>query len=124
MNNISIEYDIPSQTRKHRSNIERLNIAEKQEWKCAMCYSLLNAAFEIDHEIPFSLVGENTPLQALCSNCHALKSRLERKHIAKVKRNRKIVEASRFCTWWKVCSRCASIYDAVWFVRKHECPKQ
>lgn len=105
--------------RAQRSVIERLSIARSQGWKCAGCFDLLNAAFEIDHKVPFSLVGENTPLQALCSNCHSLKSRFEQRLIARVKRQRRVVEQSRFRKWWSVCPKCAAIYDSMWFPAHH-----
>lgn len=106
--------------RKQLTVLQRLKIAEDQKWTCAMCNDLLNAAFEIDHLIPYALVGENTALQALCSNCHAFKSRSEQSHIYFVKTQLRRVSESKFSKWWSVCAACGSIYDHRWF-QPHAC---
>ena len=59
----------------------RWEIAAFQKWKCAMCKKLLPVTAEIDHKLPRHRGGSDKPknLQALCNNCHALKSRKESK---------------------------------------------
>ena len=46
-----------------------------------MCNQLLNSAFEVDHILALENGGEDDIMsnaQALCSNCHGLKSQRER----------------------------------------------
>lgn len=67
----------PAEKRKRSVN-ERLKkvVAANQSWKCALCKNVLNAAYEIDHIVPLYKNGSNLPtnLQALCRNCHGLKT--------------------------------------------------
>lgn len=67
--------------RKRLSNSTRLEIAARQYYKCAHCNSVLTHVFEIDHKIPWALCksNEKNNLQALCSNCHALKTNKDNK---------------------------------------------
>ena len=58
----------------------RRQIACSQRWKCEDCDELLDWAFEIDHRVPLFQGGtnESSNLAAICSNCHARKSIMER----------------------------------------------
>ena len=69
-------------------------VAASQEWKCKKCVTTLSSAFQIDHIIPKCQGGTNdvSNLQALCPNCHALKTQKEPKPARKVK-----IELP---TWW------------------------
>ena len=51
----------------------------EQKWRCALCKSLLNETYEIDHIEPLFKGGTNSEsnLQALCKRCHLMKSALE-----------------------------------------------
>ena len=51
-------------------------VAPNQKWTCNMCYKMLDASYEIDHTIPLYKGGTNNVenLQALCRNCHGLKT--------------------------------------------------
>lgn len=51
-------------------------VAAEQKWKCAICDCLLNACFEVDHKLRLASGGSNERinLQALCPNCHAIKT--------------------------------------------------
>ena len=51
-------------------------IASKQKWKCNNCKNILDHTYEIDHILPIYKGGTNTNdnLQALCRNCHGLKT--------------------------------------------------
>lgn len=76
--------------------LEKRLIAYEQAYRCAMCHLLLPPYFDIDHIIPlasstwqrqYSSVQEasqhankRTNLQALCCNCHRLKSMREQFH--------------------------------------------
>lgn len=62
----------------------RWEIAYRQEYKCATCQELLHPkAMDIDHIHALSEGGEDTieNCQALCTNCHAKKSRGENKGV-------------------------------------------
>ena len=67
---------------------ERLQIAARQQWTCAGCRVMLQAAFEIDHicELADGGPDEAHNMQALCASCHALKTQKAR--IARYRRIR------------------------------------
>ena len=54
----------------------RLEIAASQEWKCNKCSKLLSSVFEIYHIVRWtdSYDDSNENLQALCVECHKLKT--------------------------------------------------
>ena len=54
----------------------RLEIAASQEWKCNKCSKILSSVFEIDHIIRWvdSYDDSNENLQALCMECHKIKT--------------------------------------------------
>mgnify|MGYP000014564957 CR=1 FL=1 len=56
-------------------------VAGSQEWKCKKCAITLPSAYQIDHIKPKSQGGSNEldNLQALCPNCHAMKTQKEPK---------------------------------------------
>lgn len=58
------------------SEITKKQIAFNQNWKCATCDQTLPANYEIDHIIALMNGGNNeeSNLQALCRNCHGLKT--------------------------------------------------
>jgi len=62
------------------SSSQRMQIACRQQWDCAACNRRLHWTFEIDHMTPLCNGGSNNPdnLQALCTECHATKTRHER----------------------------------------------
>ena len=51
-------------------------IASNQKWHCNLCNNMLDASYEIDHIIPLYKGGNNEVynLQALCRNCHGMKT--------------------------------------------------
>ena len=56
----------------------RWEVAYRQKYKCQVCQELLHPkAMDIDHVLALSKGGEDVieNLQALCTNCHAKKSR-------------------------------------------------
>jgi len=63
----------------------RWEIAYKQQYKCNHCNDLLHPkSFDIDHIMPLFKGGQDNDLnnlQALCCNCHALKSRTEKQSL-------------------------------------------
>lgn len=63
------------------SELQRRCVAFRQNWKCKQCDNILTPVFHVDHIIPISQGGEGTEmnLQALCPNCHALKTAAERR---------------------------------------------
>ena len=66
--------------RKQFTPSQRLQIAYSQEWKCASCAQTLHWTFEIDHKQALFKGGNNSKhnLQALCAQCHRIKSYTER----------------------------------------------
>lgn len=68
---------------RHKRSVTSLQkriVAAKQKWRCGMCDKLLNAWYEVDHIQPLHQGGSNgmRNLQALCRDCHGLKSTQER----------------------------------------------
>jgi 5-methylcytosine-specific restriction endonuclease McrA len=55
---------------------EKKTVASSQRWCCNVCADLLNHTYEIDHVVPLYGGGTNerANLQALCCNCHSLKT--------------------------------------------------
>ncbi len=55
---------------------QRNLIAYNQKYKCKSCFEFLRPTFHIDHIIPISQGGDNSlqNMQALCYNCHGIKS--------------------------------------------------
>lgn len=63
--------------RKFLTSSRRNEIAHRQEWKCAgPCKQLLPPTWCMDHIVPLRSGGSNelSNFQALCANCHALKT--------------------------------------------------
>jgi 5-methylcytosine-specific restriction endonuclease McrA len=58
----------------------RLRIAWLQRYRCKVCDVLLHYTFEVDHAKPLFEGGSNdeSNLQALCAQCHRVKSVQER----------------------------------------------
>ncbi|XP_049850434.1 uncharacterized protein LOC126322603 [Schistocerca gregaria] len=65
------------------SPMSKKYVASLQTWKCAHCQEPLPSRFEVDHLIPWSEGGTDDldNLQALCPNCHAHKTELDRQVI-------------------------------------------
>ncbi len=54
-------------------------VAARQAWKCQVCKAVLPPSYEIDHVEPLWRGGGDcaSNLQAVCPNCHALKTQRE-----------------------------------------------
>ncbi len=65
--------------RKKWSPFQKNQVAEKQDWKCNDCKNKLNASFDLDHIVALRNGGKDEidNLQALCANCHRMKSSIE-----------------------------------------------
>ena len=68
---------VKKQQKRKYSTSHRIEIAYKSQYKCNSCKMLLPPTFEVDHIIELQDGGkdEYNNLQALCPNCHALKTR-------------------------------------------------
>lgn len=63
--------------RRRCTPLQRMHLAYKQNYVCAMCETLLPPQFDLDHIIPLHKGGSNdwkTNLQCLCAQCHNKKS--------------------------------------------------
>lgn len=63
-------------------------IAFKQDYKCFICKQILPPSFQVDHIIPHSISLDDTEenLQALCPNCHSIKTQRENSRIYNFKK--------------------------------------
>lgn len=70
----------PKNIKRHVNGDTKRVVACNQDWKCNHCKEKLPANYETDHIIPLFRGGTNEKanLQALCNNCHAQKSIMER----------------------------------------------
>ena len=75
-------------------------VASRQKWTCGGCGHILSSAFQVDHTVPLWRVGaddvENA--QALCPNCHAVKTQrenIERTQLRRLNEERRRTEALR-----------------------------
>lgn len=75
-------------TRKSIRESVKKQICYRQSYKCAKCSDLLPPSLQIDHIIPYCLSQNNEEdnLQALCPNCHSLKSQKENIRISQFKK--------------------------------------
>lgn len=66
-------------TRKHIPALIKDRVRYRQGYKCQGCFVLLPPGHEMDHVIPLWAGGKDdaSNLQALCGNCHNIKSRVE-----------------------------------------------
>ena len=76
----SSKNDMGREPRKRVTTLARDIIGARQSWSCAHCIKLLTPGYEIDHINPLFKGGTNdeSNLQALCRNCHGIKTILER----------------------------------------------
>ena len=65
-----------SKSKRKLSESTKKIIASNQKWTCKMCNNMLDASYEIDHIVPLYKGGNNEiyNLQALCRNCHGMKT--------------------------------------------------
>ena len=77
-----------SNTRKPIRESTKKEISYRQSYKCLSCCQLLPPSFQIDHIIPWSLSHDDSEenLQALCANCHSVKTQKEYMRIIQYKR--------------------------------------
>ena len=75
-------------TRKPIRESTKKEISYRQSYKCLACCQLLPPSFQIDHIIPWSLSHDDSEenLQALCANCHSVKTQKEYMRIIQYKR--------------------------------------
>jgi 5-methylcytosine-specific restriction endonuclease McrA len=74
----------PLRNKRQYSSTHRIEVAYRSKYRCNACNILLPPTFEVDHIKELRNGGEDvfSNLQALCPNCHALKTRANdlRKH--------------------------------------------
>ncbi len=78
----------------------RETVAFSQGWRCNECEEMLCPCFQIDHVVPWCIQQDNSiqNLQALCANCHAIKSSREARKIRRV-RIKQLSLGTKLC-WW------------------------
>jgi|Deesub1362A_J573_1020465.scaffolds.fasta_scaffold00370_31 hypothetical protein len=90
-------FDIFGEEKKRRKYISKADedkLLEKQKWKCARCGKILRPGrYHLDHKKPLALGGTNSirNLQALCPDCHHIKTKEDKKKIARTKKKEKNV---------------------------------
>ena len=74
--------------RKAIKDTVKKEVSYKQSYKCKSCSLLLPPSFQIDHIIPWSLCHDDSEenLQALCANCHSIKTQREALRIIQYKK--------------------------------------
>lgn len=85
------------QERKSLTPSRRNEIAWLQQWKCAgECQQLLPPTWCMDHIVPLRNGGTNelSNFQALCANCHALKTLKETQHAHELKSQIRVIKSS------------------------------
>lgn len=90
-------------------------VAFNQNYLCKECNSILPPSFQIDHIIPFSLSqdDEDENLQALCPNCHSLKTQRENMRISHFKKMYNIIENCWFCLEKNCNNTCSKILQKI-----------
>ena len=85
---------------------EKRVVAARQGWRCAGCGALLEAAFEVDHEVALFLGGEDAieNMHAKCVPCHREKTVRE-----EIDRLRAREAAARARRPPLVCTRCGRV---------------
>ena len=80
--------------RKSISISVQKNVAARQNYNCAICLEVLPSTYNIDHCIPWAVVKNNDDdnLQALCPNCHAVKTLSDNKKIKLWKMETEIIK--------------------------------
>lgn len=101
-----------------RESIKK-EISYRQSYKCLGCEDLLPPSFQIDHIIPWSLSHDDSEenLQALCPNCHSIKTQRESLRIIQYKRLQN--DCPQDCS---LCWFCLETYETSAFC-KHVCDK-
>lgn len=110
-------HDVEQAQRGRRRRIGSAEVQQRgalQHWKCKMCDRVFTGPFQIDHLIPFCLVGERSPLFALCGTCHDLKSRMEAKKIQRVRS----LASSLGHNTYRVCYLCEHVVSQYFH---HQC---
>ena len=76
--------NVPKKVKRSVSESKKKYIASNQKWRCAHCQNLLDNTYEVDHIIALYRGGTNdlTNLEALCRNCHGIKTFREKMNIA------------------------------------------
>ena len=69
--------------KRNVSESKKKYIASNQKWRCTHCNNLLDNTYEVDHIIALYRGGTNdlTNLEALCRNCHGVKTFKEKMNI-------------------------------------------
>ena len=69
--------------KRNVSESKKKYIASNQKWRCSHCNNMLDNTYEVDHIIALYRGGNNelNNLEALCRNCHGIKTFKEKMNI-------------------------------------------
>lgn len=103
-------------SRKLSESVKKI-VAHRQRYICFICNELLPPCFQVDHIIPHSISSDDTEnnLQALCPNCHSLKTQRENIRIQHYKKL--LLNCPDDC---KLCWFCVETYKSD---ESHNCDK-
>ena len=113
--------------RKHLTQMTKRLVAADQGWKCNLCKELLPACFEVDHIVPLWAYREQRiqgdpnreeNLQALCPNCHSLKTYRENNQRL-IKKQKQSLKPKKLASS-RHCFLCNDIYSCYF---PHHCQK-
>ena len=71
-----IRQDTKINNKRNITNLQKKIVASNQSWLCNICKKTLDYSYEVDHIIALCDNGTNeiNNLQALCRNCHGIKT--------------------------------------------------
>lgn len=97
-----------SSIRKQIPELIKREIMYNQKYQCNICRIMLPISYQIDHQVPHSISNNDSiqNLQALCINCHSIKTLRENERIIRFKKYccQKGIEKNKIC--WFCLENC------------------
>lgn len=112
----------PRERRGHIPVRVRRSVISRQRGRCAgPCGDILPETYQLDHRIPWCLTRDDSAanLDALCPNCHALKTRHEARALRAIAALHKEAPTQRLC---HLCYRVVSTHFAAHACSGHAAP--
>ena len=97
--------------RRRLTEAQKRLVGASYDWKCGMCATTLASTYHVDHIVPLWAGGADDPAQcqALCADCHAIKTQEEA--IARAARRRGARARTRGRAPLE-CARCGHMVSA------------